>query len=421
MKLDPVPLFGSFRETTVFAAVMAFIFIGSLALEYHRYRDLTRFDDAEVNATVLNQYVKQKGSRHYHVLKLRLGSGALFYMTGSMRLRDLKGYTVRVWIRTGEMTYLEYLKGFYARGYVKAMAPEPEGRYAFSDAVASQHSDAKAGELFGALFAATPVSYDTRQRLSALGISHLLAISGFHMGALSLILFWLLRYPYRFAQSRWFPWRHGRRDLFVAAAFVLIGYASFLGGVPSVLRALAMMLIGFFLYDRGIRVLNLQTLLIALTILLAFWPRLLFSVGFWLSAAGVFYIFLFLRAFNGRKKVFHFVGLHVWVYVMMLPWGLYLFESFSLLHPISIVWTMAFVLFYPTVLLAHLIGEGSLLDPLLLALLQSGDTGASVSLSPWSAGAFLLLSLFAFESQKVKWLLGGFASAVFVGAVYQVA
>ena len=421
MKIETVPLFSSAREMIVFGAVILSVFAFSLLREYIDFRELTRFDDAERNATVLNQYVKQKGQRRYQVLKLRLDDGAQFYMAGSMRLRDLKGYGVRVRIRTDTLTYFEYLQGFYAKGYVLAMASGQVPRFVLANTVAGQHADARFGELFAALFAATPVDYETRQRLSALGISHLLAISGFHMGALSLMLFALLHYPYRFAQSRWFPWRNRRRDLFVAAAVLLAGYAVFLGAVPSVLRALAMMLVGFWLYDRGVKVLNFQTLSLAVGLLVALWPRLIFSVGFWLSAAGVFYIFLFLTAFQQRGKVFQFIGLHVWVYAMMLPWALYLFGSFSLLHPFSVLWTMAFIVFYPLAMLTHLLGAGALLDPVVGALLVLGESDVTIALPGWLAVLFALASILAVKSQAVKWQLGGLAAAVFVSAVYQVA
>ena len=55
-----------------------------------------------------------------------------------------------------------------------------------------------------------------------------------------------------------------------------------------------MLIIGFILHDRGFKIISMQTLFLTMAILIAFFPRLAFSIGFYLSIFGVFYIFLFL-------------------------------------------------------------------------------------------------------------------------------
>ncbi|MEJ2468867.1 MAG: ComEC/Rec2 family competence protein, partial [Campylobacterales bacterium] len=172
-----------------------------------------------------------------------------------------------VWLKTDRLDFFDYLKGFFGHGYIETVAPRREWKYRVADKIASQHDDGRIGALFAALFTATPIESKTRAQIGALGIGHLLAISGFHIGLLGGILFWLLRYPYRFAQSRWFPWRSAKRDLFLLSAALIGGYVLFLQMPPSVLRAFAMMLIGFLFYDRGIKVLSFQSLLIAVLLL----------------------------------------------------------------------------------------------------------------------------------------------------------
>jgi len=128
------------------------------------------------------------------------------------------------------------------------------------------------------------------------------------------------------------------------------------------LRAFGMFVIGFVLYDRGIKILSMQTLFVTVVLLLSFFPRLFFSVGFWLSVSGVFSIFVFLLLFQNRSKLFYFFALPVWVYVTMLPLSVGLFGNFNPLHPLSIVWTILFSFFYPLSLLLHFIGFGGSLD-----------------------------------------------------------
>ncbi len=421
MKIEPLPLFASRKQIVYFIASASFFFLFSLGNEYRAYKALTRFDDAVVRATVVQQYEKRREGRTYQVLKLLSESGAPFFISAPTALRDLQGYGVRIWLKTDRLDFPAYLRGFFAYGKIDSVSAQREWKYRVGEAAAAQHTDARVGALFSALFAATSLPPDLRQTLGRLGISHLLAISGFHLGLLSLLLFVLLRYPYRYAQSRWFPWRNANRDLFFLGALMLLGYALFLQLPPSVLRAFAMMLIGFFFYDRGIRLLSFQTLFVTVALLLAFWPRLLFSVGFWLSVAGVFYIFLFLRRFGGRGKVFTFVGIHLWVYMMMLPIALALFGTFSALHPFSVLWTMLFIPFYPLSLLLHAVGAGGVLDAAVLWMLTLPATAVSVDAGGILLSGWIALSLLALPFQAVERLLPFLAAAVLVDAVYQVA
>jgi competence protein ComEC len=421
MKIEPVPLFSTVRELLFFSLAVAALLLVSLGSEYMDYGRLSRFDDATVRATIVKQYEKSKKGRRYQVLKLRTEEGATFYMTANTSLRQLRGYKVSVWLKTDRLDFFDYLKGFFGHGYIETVAPRREWKYRVADKIASQHDDGRIGALFAALFTATPIESKTRAQIGALGIGHLLAISGFHIGLLGGILFWLLRYPYRFAQSRWFPWRSAKRDLFLLSAALIGGYVLFLQMPPSVLRAFAMMLIGFLFYDRGIKVLSFQSLLIAVLLLVALWPRLLFSMGFWLSAAGVFYLFVFLRRFETRSLLFKFIGIHVWVYAMMLPVSLAIFGTFSRLHPLSIVWTMLFILFYPLALLLHLFGKGGLLDGPMRALLQLPAVPVNLEAGYSLLAAWIVLSILVLPSKTVERLLPYLAAAVFVGAVYQVA
>jgi competence protein ComEC len=128
-----------------------------------------------------------------------------------------------------------------------------------------------------------------------------------------------------------------------------------------------MLVVGFVLYDRGVEIISMQTLLLTVLSLLALFPNLLLSIGFWLSVSGVFYIFLFFIYFKTMNKVKQFVFIPFWVYLTMLPYSLLIFGNFSVYHPLSIVWTSLFTLFYPLSILLHLIKHGDLFDPLVQA------------------------------------------------------
>ncbi len=419
MKLERVDLFIG-RDIYGFFAVCLLLLSMMLVAEYRDFKRLTTFDDAYLQAEVIQQYQKQKGESHYQVLRLRSSEGVPFYTTGPHYLRDLQGHSLELLLRTDRLTYLEYLKGFFAYTQITKVFPHRSMRQRVAELIASKHDNSHIAQIFGALFTASAMDRELRSSLSALGISHLLAISGFHLGVLTFIIIILLSPLYRHVQQRYFPYRQSRRDLFVMTLFFLFAYLWFLDFVPSLVRAFGMMFIGFILYDRGVRVLSMQSLSVTVMLLLSLWPRLLFSLGFWLSVGGVFSILLFIRHFSHWHKVIQFIAVHIWVYLMMLPSGLWLFGSFSASHPLSVLWTMSFIIFYPLVLLAHLIGLGSLLDGVLLELLEM-----SAPRSVTIYGALVLLQLFlAFVAvwyRKALPLLFVVILTVFISAVYQIA
>ena len=121
------------------------------------------------------------------------------------------------------------------------------------------HHDSSSS-LFKALFFAGPLDKPLRNQLSALGINHLLAISGFHLGVLGFILFFIVSSLYRPIQGRFFPYRNAHRDVSVLVLVVLFAYLYFLDFVPSLLRAFAMSVFAYILYDRGMKILSFSIL-----------------------------------------------------------------------------------------------------------------------------------------------------------------
>ncbi len=386
----------------------------SLINEYSNFRLFKRFDTAVFDAEVINQYKKTKNSKTYYVFKLRFEGNKTFYTTGSTALKDLRGRTVQVQIWPQRLTFWEYLGGFYARSLFLHVKPDLSMSERIRRKIALAHESVMMQELYGALFAAAPMGVELRKVLSASGVSHLLAISGFHLGVLSALIFALFYWPYRLMQERWFPWRHRRRDLFILSALSVLAYLMVLGWVPSLLRAFAMMLVGYLLYDRGVKVVSMQNLFIALVLLLSLWPTLIFSLGFWLSVGGVFYIFLFLEYFGHWKRWEILLGLGAWIYLMMLPYALGIFGTFSLYHPLSILWSLLFTFFYPLSILLHLFGEGGMMDAGLLWMFQSVEA-EKVVLHPVVLGVYFGLSLLAIYSRYA--LYGAVMLALSIGVM----
>lgn len=418
--IERVSLFNKKQDIFISLALAFFILAISLLLEYKNYYEFNRFDSVPLEATVLKQYVKSKNNRTYQVLKLRNDEGVTFYTTAKKSLEDIREKKIKIIIWPKELTFLSYLSSFYANSKILEIYENHTTKQELNNYISNAHEDKSIANIYHALYSATPLESESQTIFSNLGISHLLAISGFHLGVLSALLYFLIRPIYSFFQDRFFPYTNGSRDTFFIVATILLGYTLFLDTPPSLIRAFGMLLVGFLLYDRGIKIISMQTLFITIMLLLAFFPRLFFSLGFWLSSAGVFYIFLFFLYFKTLSKLWQFLLLPIWVYLLMLPYSLAIFNNFSVFHPLSIIWTTLFTLFYPLSILAHIVDYGAIFDASLLWLLDLGKDGNRVELDIYLFVLYLLLSFMAIFYKKIMWGLLLFACAIFIYSIYQV-
>jgi len=409
------------REYLYFFVAWLSLLLFSLSFEYYHYKNLTQFDDAIIDVQILKQYPKSKEGKVYEVLQLQDEQTVKFYITSKEPLKNLVGHESKIWLSTRYITFLEYLKGYVTKGKVVTVSRELSLRYQLAQELNGEHKDLRVEKIYGALFFALPLPRELQERFSALGVSHLLAISGFHLGVLSLLLYLVLTPLYKWLQQRYFPYRHRNRDLFMVVALILGSYLLLLGGVASLLRAYTMMIIGFILYDRGMRVISMQTFLLTLLLLLALWPRLFFSLGFWLSISGVYFIFLYFHYFKSISKQATFVLLALWVYMMMVPISILIFSTYSLWHISSVLASMLFLLFYPIALFLHLVGLGGLLDPFLLYYIDFELEVVKFAL-PWQwLIAYVLLSMGAYFSRYLLYVLMAVSTGVTVAAIYEVA
>ncbi|MBN2815366.1 MAG: ComEC/Rec2 family competence protein [Campylobacterales bacterium] len=424
--IERIELFTTNKERLLFLLTLLFISSISLGFKYYSYKQFTAFDSQLVEVEVLKQYIKTKQTikgydRTYQVLKLKTDDGLSFYTIASKNLEPLKDKKLKLEIWAGDISFLEYLQSFFAYGKILSIEKDSSLRERVSQNIDMQHQDSNISQLYNALYLAKPLSFELQKQFSSLGISHLIAISGFHLGLLSAFFLLLIRYPYKFLQNRYFPYRNYKRDSFLIIGFVLFFYMLFVDTPPSLLRAFVMMLVGFILYDRGVKIISMETLFVAVSLILALFPALLFSIGLWLSVAGVFYIFLFLIHYDKRSNLWKLCFLPIWVYIMMLPYALVIFENFSLYHPLSILLTTLFTLFYPLSLLLHFFHLGNLLDALLQFLMYLNIEAENIKLH-WSFLAIeILFSLIAIKQENIARLLLFYCCSIFIYSIYYVA
>jgi competence protein ComEC len=421
MLLEKVDLFNNKRDFFYFLSVLAFIFFYTLLIEFNNYKIFTRFDTQVIDAKVLKHYTKVSSFNKKIIQIVKLKSGNLTFYTKvkkSLIVQTGDKLTLQVW--SGKISFYEFLTSFYAYSRLKNQSQTFSTKQKLNTLIQNQHKNNDISYLYQALFTATQLPKHLQDTFSQLGVSHLFAISGFHLGVLSTLLFFILRPIYAFFQNLYFPYRNLKIDLFSFIAVILFIYLVFLNFPPSLLRAFTMLIIGFILHDRGFKIISMQTLFLTMAILMVFFPRLMFSIGFYLSIFGVFYIFLFLLHFEKLNKILQFLLLPIWVYFMMLPFSLYIFSSFSIYHPLSIIWTSLFTLFYPISIFLHLISQGDLFDTLILKLLNLNNDFMSVKLGYSWVLIQLILSLFAIQRKVFMYPLLILVGSLFTFAFMQI-
>ncbi|MDX1808894.1 MAG: ComEC/Rec2 family competence protein [Sulfurospirillaceae bacterium] len=394
--MESVPLFTNKKEIFVTFMVLLILFCFSLGFEYIKYKDLVRKPFYTTQAKVLNHYQKSsKKSKPYDVFKLRSEEGFTFY-TISWKHRNIStGDSVTIKFRTKHIKFVEYMKSFFTRYIFLSKATKQHDSYLdrIKSYVRNQHKTFETKEIFSALFFSSAISKKSREKIQKLGISHLIAISGFHLGLLSLILFFLFTPVYRLFQDRYFPYRNIKADLSVIVFFFLFLYMYVIDFSPSFLRSFVMAVFGFFLFSRHIKIVSFLTLLLSICFILVLFPKLIFSISFWFSVSGVFYIFLFLKHFSNFNKILIFILLNFWVYLAMLPIVHFVFPVFTPLQLASPLLSMLFTVFYPVELFAHLMNFGGLFDSGIEYLLNLKTNFYEIMTPIWFLIPYLLLSL----------------------------
>ena len=416
MILEKPPLFGSRKEFGFVIAVLAAIMIFRLSLYYNDYRKFIGKPFYYTNATVLMHYTKKSKNRSYEVLKLRGEKGMTFYTIANLS-QDVTGKIVRVKILpSSSISFFDYLGTFYTKSTLRVIGDLQEtGRSRVLNAIASQHTDPEMVAFYQAIFLAAPVSKKLREKISGLGVSHLVALSGFHLAILWGVIYGILGLIYRPAQQRWFPYRSMLLDIGVLTVGILGAYLWFVDFPPSLLRSYTMLLIAWAMLLLGIELVSFQFLGFVIAVLLVLFPGLLASLGFWFSVAGVFYIYLVLywSQHSGiwlqNRWIISLLSIPIGIFVLMLPIVHTVFGTTCRWQLLAPLLSLLFVIFYPISIGVHLIGMGNLFDHELLWLFALPAELQSHLLPAWASSAYILLSIASIWSRTLFATVTGLA------------
>ncbi|UJJ31263.1 DNA internalization-related competence protein ComEC/Rec2 [Halopseudomonas maritima] len=236
--------------------------------------------------------------------------------------------------------------------------------------------------LVGDRQALSDADWDVLQRT---GTSHLLVISGLHVGMLALAFFLLVQ-----QLVRWLPWHWPWPQLWLSAPLALCAAASYAllaGMAVPVQRALLMCAAALLLklWRRAIGPVTLWLLAMCMVVLAN--PAAPLRAGFWLSfiAVGLLILGMGGRLHNrglwwrwGRAQWVAFIGLWPW----LVLWGMPASGASMLINLVAIPWISLLVV--PLALLGSLLQLVTGLDQLLL--LAASSLNLFMGFLSWAAG-----------------------------------
>ena len=381
--------------------VLIIILLINISIEYSKYQELIDDEVYETKAKVLNIYPK----KDYNIL--RLSAPNFDFFTNIDKSESVEKLDIlNILILSKNISFLDYLKGFYAKSIIFKKIEKQSG---FKDEIIkkidSNHEDNITKELFQALFLAIPISKELRDICTNYGISHLIALSGFHLGVLSFVIYWIFYFPYTYLHKRYFLYRNKKYDLLLVSITFLFFYLILTNVVPSLLRAFVMFVFAIFLLRYNIKLFSYTTLFIVFLIVISLFPKYFFSLGFWFSIIAVFYIFLFLQYFSKLNKYLQIVLFNLWMFLIFNPIVHFYFPQTSYEQFLSPLITILFTFFYPFEIFAHIFDFAIYFDGFIKKFLYWDMYVYNVETPFYFFIVYLMFSLASIFYKKAFWVL----------------
>lgn len=351
----------------------------------------------KVRISWYSKYGRGKKKQYRNKIKLKAGQRWQFWL----RLKqphgfmNPAGFDYEGWLYSKKIRATGYVRvNAKKKQYAKIIDEEASGysmlilRQNLYDGLSSLTSNSDyAGILIAlAMGERTGITPQQWQVFRATGTSHLVAISGLHIGLLAGFVFFLTRYLWPFfgsAALKLAAPRAAALSALSAAAFyaLLSGFA-----VPSqrALIMLAVVMLSIFWLHK---VRSSQVLSFALLVVLLFDPTSVLSAGFWLSFMAVAIIGF---AASGRLTVdkgWKIFGRLQWrISLALIPLLIFLFQQASLVSPLTNLFAIPIVSFIVVPLILIATSILSFLPDLAAILFSFADTTLSFL---WSLLSYL--------------------------------
>lgn len=334
----------------IFILLLFFTFFINLSIEYSKFLDLIDEEIYETKASITNIYEKPK----HNILRLK--SQNFEFFTNVEKEENIKrGDVLNITFVSKDLDFFHYLKGFYTKTlYFDFLEKQITFKDKIIKKIEQNHESPLIKELFLAMFLATPISMELRNICTNYSITHLIALSGFHLVAITFLIYWSLYFLYGYFHTRFFPYRNKKFDLLMISTLFLFYYLILTDIVPSLLRAFVMFVLGIYFLRSNIKIVSFETLFFASLISLALFPKFLFSIGFWFSVLAVLYIFLFLKYFKNLNKYLQIIFFNIWMFLVFNPIVHFFFPQTAYEQFFSIILSIVFAPFFIFEIIAHI-------------------------------------------------------------------
>ncbi len=405
--LEKPKLFLTLKESWLSMLLLSLLLLTRLYFLHTEYREFKEKPFFYTDVQVLQAYEKWNEDEYHTILKVYSSTLNMnFFSRTKIRVDDLTSTLRLKLFPHKKLSFFDYLGTSFMFSKVNEIyEKQPSVKSDFLTFVEKQHEHKMISSFYKAIYFATPLDKTLRKQVSSLGISHLIALSGFHLAILSALLFFLLRPVYRIFQKRYFPYRFDLYDVGLIVLVLLGFYVWFVDMPPSLLRSYAMMTVGWMLLVLGMELLSFTFLATIILLLLVIFPKMLLSLAFWFSVAGVFYIFLLLKHFSTLNKYLMTLFISFGIFVLMLPIVHMIFPIVNPLQLSSPFLSLGFSFFYPLSMGLHLVGLGNLFDPILEKLFTLEASESMFILDYWYGLAYVVFSFLAIYSKILFYFL----------------
>lgn len=391
----------NYSKRIVSIILLILIFLINLSIEYSKYLDFIEEEIYETKVEVLNIYEKPTNNI------LRLKAQDFDFFANIDKSEEIKkSDMLNMAIVSLNISFWDYLKGFYTTIiYFDKIEKTPKFIDKIIEKINSNHEDEMIKELFQTLFLGTTISKELRDICTNYGISHVIALSGFHLAVLSFTIYWILYFPYSFFHQRYFSYRNKKYDLILISLVFLFYYLILTDIIPSLLRAFVMLVLTIYFLRSNIKIVSYVNLFYTFLIVIALFPKFLFSLGFWFSIIAVFYIFLFIQYFKNLNKYFQIIFFNVWMFLVFNPIVHYYFPQTTYEQFLSIIINILFAIFYVFEIIAHIFGFAIYFDGFIKDFLSYEMSVFIVKTPFYFLLIFMIFSFASVFNKKAFWSL----------------
>ncbi len=414
--IEKPQLFLDKREFSFIALLFLIVISIRLYILYSDYKIFISKPFYFTYADIIRQYKKDK----YTTLRVYSSSLDIEFFTTTYKHKNLniKRVRLKLFPSDSKITFSNYLTISYIKSKIIEIKPLSYNiKNTLLDKIAIQHRDKFIREFYQAIFLANPISKELREKITKLGVNHLIALSGFHLTILWGILFFILNRIYRPFQQIYFPYRFNLIDVGFIVLVILAIFVYFVNSPASLIRSYIMILSGWLLLILGVELISFEFLAMVILVTIAIFPKMVLSIAFWLSIAGVFYIFLLLKNLKTKNRVAIALIISFGIFILMLPITHLFFTTVNINQLCSPILSLIFTIFYPLSIFLHLINLGNIFDSSLLTLFELKSSIGDFKIPITYGVSYIILSIGAIYSKRLFYLLL-FISSIFAIYIY---